>query len=165
MEQLLEDVRAAQSRLAMSRTSARESAIEAIRSLEARLVETLDGEVLRGMPNLLPDAPKQFYAMQLRGRVDRYLPLEGRAEIVLTREGKLAWAVRDGGSPLRPYVTAVIGPVADDDLRAEDLRAFVEVVQTALQRHLARLADTERTYVRADELARRLHSALAVSFT
>jgi len=174
MQQLLAEVRRAQSRLSSVRTSAREEAVSAIRSLEARLVETLAGEPLRGMPNLLPDAPKQFYALQIRGRSNRYLSLEGRAELVLLREAMvnsagehvmLAWAVRDAGSPMRPFVSAIVSPVADEEFNAEDLARVIEVVQGALQAHLARIASTEVTYARADDLARRLKKVLAPSFT
>lgn len=144
----------------LHRERANETARETIALLERRLVEALDGEALKGMSSLLPNA--SFPALRVRqgsGRfgAQEYLPRDGREVLVLRVDGTLAFARRSGEA-------AELRRPAQDELRADDFEPYVRTVQEAVEAHLARTGRRDAHYARVEEIATRIASVVGASF-
>lgn len=132
---------------------ARETVVLAIRRIEARLVDALMGERLRGLPNLgSRDAP--FYGQRIvpSRAAGAHLPPDGREVMAIGTDGKLVvvWAFR-GKVESRG--------VLDQELVLEDLENYVKIVAELLERFIA-LSDRRRQRMKlAENLA---HQLLAV---
>lgn len=138
--------------LAESRASVRESTVEAIRSIETRLVAALAGERLRGLPNLgTRSAP--FYAQRILDAhsTGARLPSDGREVLAIDSDGKLVavhWRAGNGSVSARA--------VLDDEIVLEDLEPYVRIVGDILER-FAELSEKRIERIeRAGVLARRI---------
>jgi len=158
VEDLLREV-AAHDGVACAR-GVREEAVRAIRLLEAKLVQALDGETLRGLPVLTEG---RFYGANVRatGRygIATWLSKDGNDSLVLLKTGGLAMAWRDE--------TAILGAglrMADEsDLWAGDLERVSGVVEEVLRTHLARGVATRGRDSHVRLLATRLRLVLGAA--
>lgn len=123
----------------------RTEAIDAIRTLEATLVEALHGQTLRGLPNL-GTGRSPLAGANVRSPTRRILfPRDGYDEglpaLVLHSTGQLmlAWTVRQAWqtSDEPPTFEFVHRAVEDAELRVEDLQALLTILPTVLTQHLA----------------------------
>lgn len=124
--------------------------VQAIRTLEARLVDSLSGERLRGLPNL-GTREASFYAARIvpsRAQAGR-LPPDGREVLAIGTDGKLVvvWSFR-GRVESRP--------VLDEELVLEDLESFVKIVSELLERFIALSDRRTEKLQRTGRLAKRL---------
>lgn len=142
LTELLADARERGDALVEARDEAFKVCFPAIRALEKALVDALDGEVLRGLPNLgAGSGGVVFYAARVRGgRASEPLPTYAPTKrvLVLRKDGRLAIARRVDlpGSEL----------ARDEELLAEDLAAFCALLLAVLKRHLDVSAATEDRY-------------------
>ena len=147
---------------ALARDGAKAEAIAFIRQLIEALHEALDGESLKGLPDLVPDwRDTEFAAARVRGRWDTPLdpaPVRGSGALVLRADGLLSWAWR---SQLE-VEDVKLAPVADDGLRAEDAENIARLVCRVLPLHVARAGDGQRRYRALLQRVARLRAALAV---
>lgn len=145
--------------------SARSAAVEAIRSLEQRLVEALGGESLRGLPNLAPRGP-EFYAARVnafsRHGSGGHLPKDGRSVLVLGRDGRLLVASWNVENFVRRGDFVEARPVRDDELIAEDAEAFSRLVTEVLEKHIALAERRTEALVRAEDLAQKIIGAIGL---
>jgi hypothetical protein len=164
LDELLDGVKKASSRLSVSRGQAHTSAIALIRELEWRLHNSLQNETLRGLPELTP-GPTPLQGVQVRSiRYDRQkfeepLPTDGKSVLVLDKYGALIMA-RRVFDPIGRYDGWTSWVVADDELKAEDLEPFTRAVQLVMENHLARVERTAQTYDKVSEFANRLSKAI-----
>lgn len=152
-------------RVACTRARVRQVSIQSIRMLEARIVAALNGERLRGMPNLMRNGSVPFHAMRVnswsRNGSGGHLPKDGREVLVFASDGRLHVAsVRvEGGCGSKCVQRR---DVTDEELVSEDLESFARGVQESLEKHMAlsdrRLVDLERM----ESLARRLVDAIGL---
>lgn len=146
------------------REQANEDSAMAIRRVEARLVEALGGEIIRGMPSLVPaSCPQQFHALRVLSNSlmtqVQDIPAGDREVLVLTHRGKLRFARRsayDGG--------VITREPNDEELRADVLEAYTRTVQEALEAHLVRTQERDVHYEKVSELAERISSVIGASF-
>ncbi len=153
-----------------ARTAARQKVVRAIRDVESRLIAALEGDVLRGVVNLVPgDLLEPYQAVRVNGDarfgIDSYLPSDGRPVLVIEKTGHLAMAWVEQGRGVvdgRPHFFPTVGrrPVRDDELQAQDLEPLARAVRAALDRHVQRAERTARSYERAGALAARIARAL-----
>ena len=113
------------------RDAANLEAREAMRAIETAIGRALDGERLLETPNL-GTTYEPFYGYRIRSkRGDAALGHDGRPVLVLTDGGKLVMAWKaDKGHGWRG--------ATDEDLRGEDLARVLEVLELAIDRHLAK---------------------------
>ena len=140
-------------------------AVVAIRALggELRLVAQAAGGHLRGLPNIArdysstattPTGPRQ-YGANVRARSPDKPMSRTSTSLVLTLDGRLCLATWE------PALSAfALRPVADDELRAEDVAALAVVAVWVLERHGAACERSEASYLAAAELSKRLLAAL-----
>jgi hypothetical protein len=138
----------------------RAQAVRAMRLLEARLVDALAGDSLRGLVNLVPPERGRFVAANVRGSapygIDRYLPFGnlGGETLCIGRHGDLLMASTasvQGG---------LVREATDEDLRFEDLELMVLAVREVLRRHLAAMPAHERRCDRVRRVAECVEEAL-----
>lgn len=167
VSELLGEMSRSNQMLSQLRTRARMRSHIVARSINDELIRALDGEVLRGMPNLNPpdDGTNEvFRALQVRGKYpDAPLQLDASRSLVITSRGRIvhARAYLDDRNLRRVEVDAE-GGIAE--MRAEDLIPLVERVQLALQTHLARIERTAANYRAVDRFADKLGEVLGVVF-
>ena len=143
------------------RDTAREESIAAVRSLEKRLAEVLDGAYIRGLPNLNKDG-EPFRAARINIQNPKinsfdHLPIDGRAVLVLCEDGKIAMArrvVNEHGS------YAVREPVEECEFKAEFVEAFTKVVMLALETHNQRMERSTLNYIKLREFAIKIKNAI-----
>ena len=145
--------RGAQGRTIAARDEARETVIAAIRRLEEKLVDALDGEHLRGLPNLGATRDR-FYAIRVRSEgANATLSIgTGEAPLVLTKEGVLAFARWTFDADERR--DCIVAPAAaDQDFLLEDVEAVVRTVAWAIDAHVEQLGKTTEKLERIASLA------------
>lgn len=140
--------------LQSARADARKSAISAIRAVEQALLASLDGEKLRG----LPEIATRYRAARVRGkRIDLTLDHEharGKEHLVIGEDGKLSMARYEKfGVTWRP--------VQDDELLIEDVEAVAGAARAVLERHLETVAKTTRRYEELRALSDRIKRLLS----
>lgn len=152
---LFSATRSASQDLEEKRLIANEEAKQAIEAIEGQLLEAIDYDKLRGMPNLLPDGFRPFYAMRVNveGPRSTYLPRDGRTVLVLTDTGMLLNAAWRRVGDLIEAETFLL---KDRDYRADLLDPYISAVQEALQGHLARTERRVDAYERASALAQKI---------
>jgi hypothetical protein len=138
-------------------------AIDAIRTVEQRLLDALGGATLRGMPNLGTSRttlravnvrtanPAQRVAFPGDGQV------EGPTALVLLPRGALAvaWFARSTTSTGASFDLLHRG--ADDgDLQAEDLPLLLQRLPAVLSHHLARAEQSQASWRELSALAHRV---------
>lgn len=148
----------------------RAEAIGAIRTIEEALVEALHGDALRGLPNL-GTGMTQFLGVNLRaGAYNTRIPFPrdgedmGTQTLVLRPDGKLAiaWTIRQPGSSPRIQDGGVLifeftwRGADDEDLRVEDLGAFLARLPQVLSDHLTKVEKTQATFAEIKDLAHRV---------
>jgi hypothetical protein len=145
-------------RLAKVRGEARGEAVKTILALESRLREALAGGTLRGLLSLVHKDRRPLVGANVRSQsanrgIDDWLPKDGRHSLILTEKGELAiaWLTRDDWETR---------PVRADELVAQDLELFVQVVYKVLGRHLARTERTMAGYEATSLLAKKLAEAV-----
>jgi hypothetical protein len=159
IDELLKRASVASRSVSSKQTNARVLAVQTIREMERKIQHALDGDVLRGLSDIAAAARAPFHAARVRTEkgfgLDEFLPRDGREVLVLTKRGELAMAARGASTNA---VTA--RAVRDDELQAQDVEAIARVVQSALERHIARAARTEANYDRIAGLSERLACAI-----
>ena len=150
LDELLDDVTHHAASLSESRLDVRASAVSAIRAIEARLVEALAGERLRGLPNL-GTRLDPFYAQRVLSKhsTGARLPPDGREVLAIHTDGRLivvSWRVG----------RVVNRPLVDDEIVLEDLEPYVRIVGDILERFVALSERRTARIDRAGDLARRL---------
>jgi hypothetical protein len=151
---LLQRTRNASAHVVYVRSAARTEAIRAIRELEKALQAALDGDTIRGLPDALSfrhDPPLQALRV---GSESNWLPLDGRAVLILSRRGELCMAHVVGKAGYESY------PVLDSELRAQDLKHVTRTVQKALEGHLAHTQLVAANYETTSALAQTLAKAV-----
>jgi hypothetical protein len=159
MPKLFDRVAGASADLRAVREGARERAIVAVRALERRLVEALDGETLKGLREIGPG----YQAARVRGK-DPYEELpeprefeQGREVLVVTSTGELEMAsVSRRVLPWRVEAR----PVADEDFLIEDVEALGVLFERVLSEHIERAKKSAEKFARLEELARQVSEAL-----
>jgi len=156
-----EKVRLASSELARAKEASRADAIVAITGLEEGLREALEGEKLKGLPNIAHSSSAPYRGAQVRTkRLNDPLPRPahgqewGREALVMNMDGVLALtrASSDG---------AIEERVADaSDLRAEDLVDVAEAIVTLVDVHCQAAARRAGQYKRLRRLAGAINRAL-----
>lgn len=129
MQSLFAEARASAVVLSSVRMEARDSAVKAIRSLEARLVEALSGERLRGLPNV-GTRRNAYYAARVNTPPGVGVPLDGREVLALDANGHL--------TVLRMQYGAVLSrPVLDAELVLEDVKPVTRLIAEKLEQFVA----------------------------
>jgi len=140
-------------------------AVTAIRALEAELrgVAAAAGGHLRGLANVArdysstavtPKGPKQ-YGANVRAKSPDKPMSRTSTSLILAIDGRLCLA------SWRPEVQAfALRPVADDELRADDVAALAAVAVWVLKHHGAACERTEASYKAATALSKRLLAAM-----
>jgi hypothetical protein len=144
-------VRAGQDDLAAAREGAREAAVSAIRAVEGALVEALQGEHLRGLPNL-GTSDRRFYGLRVRSSDENAgEQLFSERVLVLTKEGRLALAhwVLDG-------MSLDVKDARDEDLLAEDLEHVLRTTARAAAAHGIAIGRTTDRFLRIASAAARV---------
>lgn len=141
-------------RLVEAREHAKQVTRVTLLRLEQTVARALEGETLRGLPNLMPDGAP-FYARRLHGRFDAPLPRDGSFVLVLLRTGAIAWA-RWTSMRLAEWKFAIDDPA----LRVEDFMAYVRALDAALEENTKRADRTARNYREMAALAERIGEAL-----
>lgn len=139
--------------LATRREDARRESVRVIRAIEAKTVEALNGERLRGLPNI-GTRSDPFYAARVlpAGKVGR-MPKDSRSVLAVGVDGRLIVVASVRGS-------IEFGTVSDDELVSEDLAPYTRLVANLLERH-ALLSDRRiGQLTKAYDLALRLFAAL-----
>jgi len=156
---LLKRTQAASAHVVYVRSTARLEALRAIRELEKALQSALAGDTIRGMPDALSfrhDPPLQALRV---GSETNWLPLDGREVLLLSRQGALVMGCtftrRDGTG--RSFE---VRPVANEELRAQDLEHVTRTVQRALEGHLAHTQRVAANYETTSALAQTLAKAV-----
>lgn len=115
------------------RTTGREIAVLAVRGLERQLRISLNGERMRGLPNL-GTRKHPYYAVRLVASKERNeLPVDGRSVLVLNSEGVLEVA---GIKPGSKFDEVERRPLMDEELLSEDVPKVVSTVAETLDRHV-----------------------------
>jgi hypothetical protein len=149
--------------LAETRERVRDKALAAMRAVESSLVGALGGERLRGLPNVAQaGASAPFYAARInafsrRAGSGKDLPIDGREVLVLLPEGCIAvahWCGDEGAVGTRAP--------RDEELLAEDLEAFVRVVQEVLERHVIKASERTARLERLERMAEKLKEAIGL---
>jgi len=121
--------------LADEREKAREKSVRAMRAIEKRVRQALQGDRLRGIPNIGTRALPMYAHRVTSARNNAgKMPIGGREVLVVAADGSL-----NAGSltPRGP----VMRPVDDDELVFEDLEAYARVITDLLERHAALTAE------------------------
>lgn len=162
IDKLMVEATQASERAISARENAREDAVKAIRELEARLVEALDGDTLRGISRL-QEGDTGIQGINVRGAgkfgIDTYLPTDGREVLIISKGGRLQMASVNGGVEKEQARDAF-----DAELTAQDLEPIASAMQKALERHIVRAERTEKNYVRVTDLCEKLASVFGYSF-
>lgn len=150
--------------LSERRMKARTVSIQAIRALEAKLVEALGGEKIRGMPNLT-GAGEPLHAVRLnwspRHGAGAHIPHDGREVLVLANDGRLRVARRQLSTTKSQVI---LRDPLDEELILEDLEPFMRVVQECLERHIASTERRIEAFSKVENLARRIADAVGLEF-
>lgn len=163
VDDAIDQAKQASERVSDERRKARESAVRAMRQLEARVLEALDGDKLIGLSKLMPPTARELLGERVnawsRHGSGGYLPDDGREVLILARDGSLQVAKRHADG--KAYV---LRPVLDDELVAEDLESYVRVLQEALQQHALLASTRQERLMRIRTLADRLIDAVGLDF-
>lgn len=141
LDDLLDEAAKASADAMISRDDARTVAVSAIRKLEARLIDAIAGDTLRGMATLATGFEGTLQGARVRGDSDKPLPNGFRDVLVLKRDGSLVLARKTANG----YACRL---VRDEELLAQDLELVVQTARTALQRHIACAEKTAASYGR-----------------
>jgi hypothetical protein len=155
IESTLVDVRERLARLEEAREHAHDRVVLAVRAIEQRLTQALDGDILRGLPVI---ALPKFRAAAVvpascRYGVATHVPHDGRELLVVSNRGHLAMVRREGGE-------LVCRACLDLDIRIEDLTDVARTVALVAERHVERCDRTAARWAEFGALAARLHSIL-----
>ncbi len=127
-----------------SKHAAKINAIAAIRRIEDELSSALDGERIRGLPNLAPEGVKQYVAARVRGSDTS--PLSAKPTLCMGADGLLVMASYNASAEV-DFVEA-----KDSDLIAEDLSSYMALLVRSLDAHVKASAATTSRYARIAEL-------------
>ncbi len=160
---LLDDARSAVEVLTHERDGARTAATRAVRTLEAALVEALQGHALRGIKNLgQGNAP--IYAARVRGEPDTKLAWPAEPDsltesLCIAANGSLVMiqCVTDDQAHA---LDATSRPAQDADLLAEDVEALTRTLTTLLPRHIQAAERARERYQGIQALAERIERVL-----
>lgn len=137
------------------RAQTRYASVAAIRALEKRLVQALEGDRLRGVPNLGRRNGKPLRALRLgTKRTTEVRGLGHEHEVLaLSNQGRLVMVRLVGQEPEQRAAF-------DDELVIEDLEGFCRVVREALERHLSLTGQRVDALHRMGRLATKLGEVL-----
>jgi hypothetical protein len=152
-----------ESRAAMTalQEQANSAAVKSIRAIEQELREELAGKVILGLPNLSHSSTQPFRGIQVRTRrADTPLPrvkygeARGREVLCWGLDGSLvmACALADGTVDSRP--------LADDEIRAEDLESVLEAFVALSAAYLRASENRQGRYGRILGLAKAIDAVL-----
>lgn len=145
------------------RTEARTASLNAIKGMMAALMDILDGETLKGAPNLVGggDGSRPYRGYRVRtaaGKWDAGLEWPegdflGHEALVINIHGQLRFAA------LGRDVLVKERAASDDDLISEDAEKLANTLAIALQRHIAKCERGDARYRRM----RRFSDAVATA--
>jgi hypothetical protein len=162
-ELLLKQAAHASEHTTQARNDARARALRVVHELERRTVEAVKGDKLRGLTNIAPTGSPPFHGARVHGSprfgIDTYLPPDGSAVLCIDRDGRLVMVRTTGG--LTNGWQAF--PVRDDELRAEDMKPYVQTLTLVLQRHVAYAGRRAESYARVAQMAAQVATALGFS--
>lgn len=137
------------------RSLARKVSLQAIRGMIAAVQGALDGEPLRGLPNLASSS-HPYAAARVRSKaIDEPLSRQkDKADLCINRRAQLvfAWRTEDG--------VTLEKPARDDDLFAEDAEHVAETLVAVLERHRLASGRAARRYDDILKIAKRINRAL-----
>lgn len=163
MEGLLSSAAEQQEKATTLRGIAYGNAVAAIRALESRLLQALNGGTLRGLKNLAPGVGVPLQAARIKGSrwfgIDDVLPPDESEVLVISKTGQICMA---RGIDLQKLSGErwEMRPARDEDFIAQDLEPVVDAVQQALERHIVRSEKTSASYERVSYLSNRLIDAM-----
>lgn len=140
-----------------AKDDARDSAIRAIRKIEKALSDALGAERLRGLDNIAPHghSPKVF-AARLRASSSKPFILEKDKPVLCVNDlGCLSRVRMDAAGFVQSDLAT------DDDLNAEDLEHFLNVLDRLLPTHIERCREAGERYRRVSAIAEALSLAMA----
>lgn len=165
--ELLEQVGVRGADLKARIASARQLAVQAIMGVQDRVIRSLGGARLRGLPNLVPELNRQpsFFAARVRGGYDEPLPAAhfpdaGREVVCISDEACLISA-RRAWNPIGRKVFISHRWVTSDDIRVEDVQDYSRAMATALARHVQECERLSERFGRLVDLAKRLQSVVS----
>lgn len=133
------------------RMEADAKAREAVDLVERKLVQALDGESLRGSPNL---GDKVFgFRVGVEGSQFAKLPKAAKC-LVLDQHGMLIFVTTHGG-------TAMVQRAPRGLVRASVLVPYVRAVKTAIDLHLRRVPQRSAEFERMTQLAAKIAAAMS----
>lgn len=140
-----------------AKDDARDSAIRAIRKIEKALSDALGAERLRGLDNIAPHGCSKVFAARLRASSGKPFTLDGDrpATLCVNDLGCLAKIRMDAGGVIYSDLAT------DDDLNAEDLEHFLNVLDRLLPTHIVRCREAGERYRRVSAIAEALSLAMA----
>ena len=157
LQELLDKVSDANGQIALERQECKNEVAQAIRAVEAALLDALGHEPLRGLKNLASSTPP-FYAARLRGDADRPFawPTRGQIDVpVILPTGKLVAAMIVTDAKGQKQFTVETRPIKEEEFRAEDLEVYLRKVGMLLSRHLQHTDQGRTRYAKIRELAER----------
>lgn len=174
LERLFASIAKVTSDLRSDRESARSLAITAIRALETRTVNALDGDPIRVLPYLVSErAGKERYrGARFRGKLDE--PLDdkdyqqardgtgewfGKCAAIICLDGRLRQACRVIDEDDR-FLRVAERDVTDDELYADDLSTYADRLALILEGHVDRARSAGAKYVEAARLAKTIVEAI-----
>lgn len=129
-----------------SRDAAKIAAVRAIRKIEAELSKSLDGERIRGLPNIAPHGSRQFVAARVGSSGSG--PLDGKPTLCMGADGLLVKAFVDADGSVS------FCEARDSDLMAEDLASYIATLASCLDAHKQASANTADRYSKITNMAK-----------
>lgn len=150
--------------------AARSASARAMRAVEERLTEELQGTRLHELADLMGARGRdaKYYGARLRGMVDSPLPLvprdakEGEEVLVLNQHGRLMFARRERGGfdgEGWPVWISSERPAEDHELQAEDAHRLAIALPALLRAHTSACRMRSVQFYALEELARRIEVA------
>lgn len=142
-----------------SQADARASALVAIRAIERALVEALNGEYLRGLPNIAPKGDKApCHGFNLRTKSGAEAISRSGSSLILARDGRFYVAL---AAKLPGTFAVFMRLVGDVELAAEDLETIAPRVEEAIRIHVQRSERASARYRRVEQLGVKISEALS----
>ncbi len=164
IDALLGETRQRATYLHVTRDRARTRAVSLIRHLGRSLRDALDGDTLRGLPNLVVSARSPLQGVQIRSiqphrsKYEAQLPDNGAEVLILDKRGWLSMArrERDGGWSTRRAI--------DEEIQAQDLEPYTRAVQHVLETYRAKTERRTANYEQISQFAEKLAAAIGFTF-
>lgn len=155
---LLQQVKEVTAKLTEARDSAKQSAIEAIRTLESDLGDSLGGERLKGVFRLTPNGFPPFQGVHVR-RTAKDAPLNDIPTLVLSSDGVLTVAsFNNSGNDVSQFTQVRVAE--DSDIILEDLEGLLTTLNYILPIHCRKAQEAQARFEQVDAFARKVLNCL-----